>query len=297
MDYKKETALNERLHEDRTQSFSSSGMIVDASNKSAHKIEEDHDFFHILAKKSEKIVTALYMVTDYMDTDEPIRNKLRDHGVELVSDMAKISSAPSLKKEFSLPLIAGRISEIFSFMDIASSVGLISDMNHKILRGEMLSLKESLLKRQEFFRINIFEDLFTEEDVQKDIKGQSILGLDKRQIKAPNDSKEQVSLNNLSFKNSKEDRKKFTDEKRIIPRETATYPSSEKKSSGSENSSRKDIIIGLVKDKGEITIKDISCIVSDCSEKTIQRELLSLVNSSVLKKIGEKRWSRYSLSI
>src|SRR6476646_4059471 len=107
MDYKKETASGETFHTDSS------------SNKSVQKIEEEHVFFHILAKKSEKIVTALYMVTDYMNVDEPIRNKLRNHGVELVSDMASIAAASGLKKEFSFPLITARISEIFSFMDIA----------------------------------------------------------------------------------------------------------------------------------------------------------------------------------
>ncbi len=283
MDYKKETIPGERFH-------------TDPSSKSMHKTEEDLIFFHTLAKKSEKIVTALYMVTDYMNVDEPIRNKLRNHGVELVSDMASVAAMPGLKKESSFLSIAGRISEIFSFMDIAASIGLVSDMNYRILKGEMISLKESLSKRQESYRINIFEDLFLAENTQKDIKGQFVVKDTKRQIKSPSDFKEETVLQNLSFKNSKDQRNNFNNEERNQSSETARKYLKERRGFGSENSTRKDMIVGLIKDKGEVTIKDISCAISECSEKTIQRELLSLVNSSVLKKTGEKRWSRYSLN-
>ncbi len=43
-----------------------------------------------------------------------------------------------------------------------------------------------------------------------------------------------------------------------------------------------------------ISIKDISLSFTDCSEKTIQRELNNLVLKGKLKKIGAKRWSRYA---
>ena len=38
-------------------------------------------------KKTEKLVTALYMVTDCMDTDDALKSKLRHLGVELLSDI------------------------------------------------------------------------------------------------------------------------------------------------------------------------------------------------------------------
>ncbi len=48
--------------------------------------------------------------------------------------------------------------------------------------------------------------------------------------------------------------------------------------------------------KGEATIKDISEIITDVSEKTIQRELNAMIEDSVVKRQGERRWSKYSLS-
>ncbi|NCN08031.1 hypothetical protein GW944_00480, partial [Candidatus Parcubacteria bacterium] len=63
-----------------------------------------------------------------------------------------------------------------------------------------------------------------------------------------------------------------------------------------KKNSRQSIIINVLKRKKEIMIKDISPLIDGCSEKTIQRELLAMVNSGILKKEGEKRWSRYSLA-
>ncbi|MFZ2763461.1 MAG: hypothetical protein WAX80_00250 [Minisyncoccia bacterium] len=63
-----------------------------------------------------------------------------------------------------------------------------------------------------------------------------------------------------------------------------------------KKNSRQSIIIGILKRKKEVMIKDVSPLISGCSEKTIQRELSAMVQSGVLRKTGEKRWSRYSLA-
>lgn len=47
--------------------------------------------------------------------------------------------------------------------------------------------------------------------------------------------------------------------------------------------------------KPEATIKDISMVITDCSEKTIQRELNSLIDTGEVIRQGERRWSKYSL--
>jgi hypothetical protein len=67
---------------------------------------------------------------------------------------------------------------------------------------------------------------------------------------------------------------------------------------------RRDEIINIIGKKGgNATITDIKnsayglpaqagSLVS-CGEKTLQRELVSMVKDGVLNKTGEKRWSRY----
>ncbi len=59
--------------------------------------------------------------------------------------------------------------------------------------------------------------------------------------------------------------------------------------------SRRDRILNIIRDKEEVTIKDIAHAITDCSEKTIQRELISLIKDSVIVRDGERRWSKYRL--
>jgi hypothetical protein len=58
---------------------------------------------------------------------------------------------------------------------------------------------------------------------------------------------------------------------------------------------RRATILGLLQKKDRVTVRDVAAVIKDCSEKTIQRELLALVAQGVLKKEGERRWSSYVL--
>ena len=54
--------------------------------------------------------------------------------------------------------------------------------------------------------------------------------------------------------------------------------------------------MSVIKNKENVSIKDISTLIRDVSEKTIQRELISLIDAGVVLRHGERRWSTYSLS-
>ena len=58
---------------------------------------------------------------------------------------------------------------------------------------------------------------------------------------------------------------------------------------------RRMLILDVVTQKAPVHIKDIATDIPNCSEKTIQRELSSLVTDGVVKKEGSKRWTTYSL--
>jgi predicted HTH transcriptional regulator len=62
-----------------------------------------------------------------------------------------------------------------------------------------------------------------------------------------------------------------------------------------KKNNRQETIINLLRTKSNLTVKDVAQVVTDCSEKTIQRELISLVEKGLIKREGERRWSRYSI--
>jgi predicted HTH transcriptional regulator len=58
---------------------------------------------------------------------------------------------------------------------------------------------------------------------------------------------------------------------------------------------REKKILDVIRDKGIVSIKDISTVVFDVSEKTIQRTLQLLIDKGHIKKEGERRWAKYHL--
>lgn len=227
-------------------------------------------------KKTEKLVTALYMVTDCMDTDDALKGKLRQLGVELLSDMYELSALSPMDKHVHISSSLAHVDEILSFVEIAYTIGFISEMNTSILKKEFLILiseLESHQKKDKHFTFTLDEDMFSlpvlESPEAQDNYSQNGLK-DKR-----------TNINTMSFTNNKQH--SFAPH---IPKQIShTFSVSDKKE-------RTDKILSLVKGK-DVSIKDISNAFTDCSEKTIQRELNALVAKGQVKKIGEKRWSRY----
>lgn len=63
----------------------------------------------------------------------------------------------------------------------------------------------------------------------------------------------------------------------------------------SASTSRKDRIKEILREKGQVSIKDISDVIKDVSEKSIQRDLNDMISLSEVVRHGERRWSTYSL--
>lgn len=72
-------------------------------------------------------------------------------------------------------------------------------------------------------------------------------------------------------------------------------PKEKKKADVVDRLNRKSSILSFIKQNKEAQIKDILTYIGNCSEKTIQRELNELIKDGVLKKEGDRRWSKYSL--
>lgn len=59
---------------------------------------------------------------------------------------------------------------------------------------------------------------------------------------------------------------------------------------------RQEAILSVLATKGPSYIKDISLVIRDVSEKTIQRELAQLVALGKVSRSGERRWTTYALA-
>lgn len=264
-----------------------------------------HPIFEFANKKTEKLVTALYMVTDCMETEDALKGKLRQLGVELLSDMYKLSTSPSLQKSSHLSTSIARVHELLSFVEIACAIGFISDMNTVILKKEfsiLLNDLQSHNSKEKHFTFNLDEQMF---DLGENNRGETDQTL-KNNIT-------NISLNNPQFikdkaldKRTNNNGMSFTSRSQISANQNQNYQKNLEENVRNKNESKEDRtskILAIIKDKmmtmsgGDqgVAIKDISYSFTDCSEKTIQRELNGLVSKNKLKKLGAKRWSKYIL--
>jgi hypothetical protein len=234
-------------------------------------------------KKTEKLVTALYMVTDCMDTDDALKEKLRLLGVELLSHNHKLSTLLPAEKHPHIVTSLNYIFEILSFIEVANTIGYVSDMNTAILKKEfniLVGELENHLPREKHFQFSLDEEMFR---VPADVPKAESLSL-KGMVDISTQSNKRT--NYMSFINKTNTNVLYKPTLAIDYKKVKT--------------DRVEKIMSIIKDKSNstndgATIKDISIDITDCSEKTIQRELNELIEKGEIKKTGDKRWSRYSV--
>ncbi len=239
--------------------------------------------------KSNRLVSALFMVTDILEKEEPIRKKLRTLAADIVSD---IHSDPNKANS--------KIVEILSFLDIAFSINLISAMNANILKREFIKLQESI---KEYGRVKstwLEEFLPETTDVEKRATYQykNNFLVTSPILKTPQPgTRLGVQKAGTLLKALDNVKLKVSDKNNSSPLHTG--PSFEVL-----KMQRREAILKVLKGISEgLVITDIRAkynghpeqfpALVSCGEKTLQRELVSMVRDGVLKKTGEKRWSRY----
>lgn len=253
--------------------------------------------------KLDKLVSALYIVTDIIDRDEPIRKKLRSVANDLISD---ISLLKVNKTDRIVLNNISKISEIISFLDIAHSVHIISEMNSSVLKREFVLLRsalEALLNNDYFSNSNFkIENLLKteKEEIKKEIKD-NIQNIKLNNEKnTPNFIKKDfirhLTPTTLGVQKGHTLMQAISD--KISPQAKDMSFVKEKASINNEKKDRKDIILNILKSKTDgLTITEIKNSaygpLKDLGEKTLQREILSLLSTGVLYKKGEKRWSKY----
>ncbi len=282
---------------------SNSGKELDNTNLFSHLGISDKNFL-FQYKKTEKILAALYLVTNFLPNQEPLRWEVRELGLNLLSSVMSLKDALPSQKDELCTMIKTIVLEMISLLEIAYFAGFISAMNFEVLKGEFVVLLGSVSVTKQSLESFVLPNNFFVDNTS--ISGGNSISTDysrapladnfDRSIRANNIKDNSfIGVSTLSKNNSSQNFHKGQNNKK-----TAT-PNifSEKKTYGSvliKKTSRQTVIIDLLKKKKEIMIKDVSAVIKNCSEKTLQRELLSMVEQGILKKEGERRWSKYSLA-
>ena len=263
--------------------------------------ESQNDFFRFLEIKTGKLATAVYMITNFLSDKEPIKWRLRDMCLSTLSN-ASILKEKNLSEQSNLLtgiLSSGR--EIVSLLEIAHLSGFISEMNYSVLKREYLAMIQQITEsdgvKNTVNKVSLPEDLFKDTALMTpsslpsthSSKSTTPYGLTEQKTVERN-----IKDNVISNGQERNDLLNSYIQKDI--KETLVVGGKRVGRVEKAKNKRRDLIIQMLRDKNDLTIKEIAAEITDCSEKTIQRELVSLVEKGSLKKTGERRWSRYSLA-
>ena len=229
----------------------------------------DISFAYIQAK-AERLATAVYLVSQFI-SDELLRTKIRRCALELVSSI----NANNVHNVHSVLL--GIVRETTGLLNVAYRTGNVSEMNWSLLSKEYGEFIRILQERGDAISAHgmiLSKDLFD-------------TGIPDRSLRAP---KEQVSARPLI-----KDKRTFKGQPRErLPVSKDTSPKSTVASERKDG--RRAIILDLLKRQKQVTVRDVAGAIPGVSEKTLQRELVALVEEGVLKREGERRWSTYSIA-
>ncbi len=267
------------------QSIENKGQSV--SDSPYFAIQEKHKIMSFISKKTEKIATALYMVTDFIPESEPLRIQLRTTAVALMSKTRVLVTRAALPERSTLDEIQSLFDDAAAFTQLSETIGLVSPMNGSILLSEIAKCTAEL---SHLYTADRYADTLYP-GPRAVVLTPSIFEVSVPKVSAPihpvfvpeeaGEDKGQNSQTNVLYtKNDTQQEKR-----ELVGKSTGI---------GIKIARRNDVL-NIVKKGGQVSIKDITSILSDMSGKTIQRELLQLVKEGVLKKEGEKRWSTYKL--
>lgn len=225
-------------------------------------------YLMLVYKKSHGISRATYLISDFFDDKEPIKIKMRALACELMELVLSLSTELSPERKRLLDNIIKSGLNLISYSEIAMFSGIESQMNHSVLTTEILALISIIEEREMPSRLGrhfVLDEAFFAKDTNNEL-------VQSRPAVKYNSSP--TGFRNINKKESTPNNTDASDQRKL---------------------ERRSSILAVVKSKGAPSIKDISDVVKDCSEKTIQRELLDMVANGLLKKEGERRWSRYSV--
>lgn len=273
---------------------------------------EKDNIILFLYKKVEKIVSALYLISNFLSDNEPIKWQFRKIGLSTISGILSLTN-DSLSKPEVISVVSSDILKIKSLLEVAFTAGFISEMNFIILKNELENLFETLNSkissehngevRSETFSKDFFavsRDVFIPRDSESFYQGSSFgeLGqtdIEKSDLNTWSDVLHAVNSYKGHYKGHLNKKDKIISGAGMSKGGHVTDNKGHIKNDNDGNG-RETAIINMLKTNNNLTIKDFSLVIKGCSEKTIQRELIRLVGSGILKKMGERRWSRYSLA-
>lgn len=234
------------------------------------RLSSDNDYYNNVFKKTEKIVSVIFYILSETKED----NKSKTH-IEIIKDKAIKTHELSLEtlslqaheqKDGLLKFQYGLVS-LESTLRVAQMSGVIPNDIFMLIVDQLDSVLRTITNRY------IKDTGISVEDLTETMVSKTTINEKRTPAKTTTTPRRQQRVN--------------------IP---AGDISTDAYLVYSQLTDRADRIKTVLEAKPQATIKDIAEVITDVSEKTIQRELNSLIEKGQVIREGERRWSKYSVS-
>ncbi len=258
-----------------------------------------------------KITEALYRVTDLFPDEEPLKWMLREQGVQIFNNLQALDKFDLHSRVKNIDVASQVIARMLSSLELSSAGTFISALNFEVLRREYSALhnfidgkKESLLPQP----IGFFAELGQPNPIffgelapsQSDAKASFARVSDNAGV-----IKGHVSDNGQNgFENSNGLRSILTDTNNLTQKKEikTNLNDGHDNVGGADKNNESDIkldrqqkIFEFIRHNGWVGVGEVAKIFTGgISEKTIQRDLMFMADSGILRKAGDKRWRRYA---
>lgn len=208
-------------------------------------------------KKAERLAKAIHLIAPAFRDSMSLRNKMDSIAIALVD-------AATLPPGVSRTNLSRELLALSSVLSMARTGGMLSPMNAELIGSEAHRLLQEVAAYEE---PRLFlDDALSLADVAR-LAGKHEATPDHVQPKTRRAPTAQSSKGHLK-------------DTQVV-----------KDTNGTE---RQDAILSVLRMRKEgASIKAVSSVIRDVSEKTIQRELQTLIEQGVVRKVGERRWSTY----
>lgn len=229
--------------------------------------------------KAQKIVAALYLLTNHIEIENQLRTEVRTQATALLRAILSGSKIEESR------------DNIISFLSVLVLTKEVSAENASIIEKELSLLRTNYTSVSEPVLSHIFvqekNHVLGESKETKISQPTHLLRSVDSHTRTLSEVPDSRVEKDISFQKLKQ-----TDSPTSQTKDNATDPSNNKKD---EKKARRERVLSLLSKTELKTIKDVSKFFTDCSEKTIQRELNDLVEEKVIVRVGDRRWSTYKL--
>lgn len=272
--------------------------MYDEGSKNVEKYSNNNSSEHVfytMAHRAERISSGLHLISTCIPQSAPLRNDICRYALRVVKKIYMAMSYEPRDQVYILREIQHHQEYLLSLIRIAKNMGYISEMNATIADTAL----DNFLKQitHHIHVLSHYDYRHHDNMATPAIDREVLLGILNEASTAtsslpPSVSKKikEIISQKTTLQTTKRQESKGHD-KRHFPITTSSIenvvmnPSKE----------RRDKIYDIIATKQSVTIKDIATRITGCSEKTLQRDLLAMINDNIIEKQGDKRWSTYHI--